>query len=256
MCAASTRRWPALPDEPRCAALARQSQPSAAAGRQPGVRRAPALPGLPASSSTAASRSSKLAPQRPRADALPGHSRASSCIITLELPARPHRLQRARHRRGRHADLLLLPRAGFRRAAGRASALPRLRLRPVRRAHRRTDAAGRGSRLPHARSAPGHAAAGATRRVAARHPPAARRRTGQRARDRQPAAQGLRRTRAAVALGREQIEILDPGGLRQLASDSQIFGRGALRQCNPGYRPAPRCGWCNAPTLFKPFDGD
>ena len=112
-------------------------------------------------------------------------SPGGSCIISSSLPARPYRLQRARHRRNPAHPARPAARR-IRAAASRPCAVPRFRLPPVFRAHRRADATGRGSRLRPPRPTAGQAAPGPPCRYAEHHPPATGRRTGQRARDRQP----------------------------------------------------------------------
>ena len=130
-----------------------------------------------------------------------GCSAARRCLRTAWPPA-PTRL-------------LLLSPAGFEQLDG-ARAVPPLRVRRLRRPAGRSDEPGRGGGLP----APGPAAgrrAARPRPDGAGHAPGAGRRTGHRARDRDPAAQALRARRLG-AMARERIELRDAAALRALAA--------------------------------------
>ena len=96
ICWICTRPWPACRrPAPRCSCSDRRLPNSA--GRQPGLCRTPALPGIPAVARRQ-HQGGQAVGQRPRTDALPRRARRLM-HHHVELPARTQRLQRPRHRR-------------------------------------------------------------------------------------------------------------------------------------------------------------
>jgi hypothetical protein len=163
-----SRLYPVLANCRRIAAgNRRQPADPVACRREPRVRRTPALQGFPfildgAIRVAKVSASGRELPLYRVTPAKPASSPRAACSATpTTTPAASTESDNAGIAAARPV----------RRSAGRAR-ISRFRLRAVRRAHGRTDAAGRRSRLPQAGPAPRRAAAGQGPRRA-HHPPAA-----------------------------------------------------------------------------------